>query len=474
MVQSPFSLGSLRSRLLIRCLSVWVLPCLLGLWLAGGLPTGKVLSQSARPLAGGETTSFIRSSQAYEQPSANLTELLLKKHIQGDIAFESVFVTAPATVNPGLGPYFNNASCVRCHIGNGRGLPEKSQLLVRVSGEVKPDPAHPKNGEGYFLEDIAPGEAVFPVPGLGTQIQDQAVYGRAPEATVKIEWQELTDHFADGTPYELRYPQPLITFAEGSPLPESVAVSLRIPPPVFGLGLLEAVPEADIMALADPGDQDGDGISGRPNRVWDVEAGATALGRFGLKANQPNLIQQTAAAYANDMGVSNPLFPEQDGTYDIDLETVELAAIYTQTLAVPARVLWQDPVVQQGEALFKQAQCVACHVETLKTGSRAIAELTNQIIHPYTDLLLHDMGSGLADGRPDFAATGREWRTPPLWGIGATQAVLPYAKYLHDGRARTLEEAILWHGGEAAAAQASFKSMTVSERQALIRFLRTL
>ncbi len=472
MVQSPFPLRSLR--FLIRFLAVWVLPCLLGSWLAGGLPTGKVLSQSVRPLAGGETTSFIRSSQAYEQPSANLTEFLLKKHIQGDIAFDSVFVTSPATVNPGLGPYFNNASCVGCHIGNGRGLPEQGQLLVRVSGGAKPDPAHLNNGKGYFLEDVAPGEQVFAVPGLGTQIQDQAVYGGVPEATVQIEWQEQTDHFADGTSYQLRYPHPVITVADGSPLPESVAISLRIPPPVFGLGLLEAVPETDILALADPEDQDGDGISGRPNRVWDVEARSTALGRFGLKANQPNLIQQTAAAYAHDMGVSNPLFPEKDGTHDIDLETVELAAIYAQTLAVPARVLWQDPVVQQGEALFKQAQCVACHVETLKTGSRAIAELTNQIIHPYTDLLLHDMGSGLADGRPDFAATGREWRTPPLWGIGATQAVLPYAKYLHDGRARTLEEAILWHGGEAAAAQASFKTMTASERQALIRFLRTL
>ncbi len=474
MVPNSIPHRSLWMRSLIHSV-VWVIPYLLGAILSVWIYPGTALSEVAIPLAGGDTTTFIHSSQAYEQPSANLTQEHLDKHILGDGAFEAVFVTAPANVHPGLGPYFNNASCVGCHIGNGRGLPQKGQLLVRVSGEAAPAMEALRDGSGYHLEDVAPGEQVFAVPGLGTQIQDQAVYGVTPEATVDIQWQEQTGEYADGSLYSLRVPNPRITRIKGSPLADTMTTSLRIPPPVFGLGLLEAVPEAEILAFADPEDHDTDGISGRPNWVWDVQAKAPALGRFGLKANQPHLLQQTAAAYVNDMGVTNPLFPENDGSHDIDLETLDLATFYVQTLAVPARRLLQDSVVQQGEALFDQAQCAACHIPTLSTATHpTIPELSNQTIHPYTDLLLHDMGPGLADHRADFEATGQEWRTSALWGIGATQTVLPYAKYLHDGRARTLEEAILWHGGEAKSAQQSFENMTQSDRRALIRFLRTL
>ncbi len=201
---------------------------------------------------------------------------------------------------------------------------------------------------------------------------------------------------------------------------------------------------------------------------------ATVLGRFGWKANNPNLLQQSASAYVNDMGVTNPLFPEPDGTSDIDEETLENAEFYVQTLAVPARNLLNDPQVQRGEELFNQAKCNACHVDTLQTGRYEVRELANQTIHPYTDLLLHDMGSDLADNRPDFLATGTEWRTPPLWGIGLTQTVLPYSLYLHDGRAQTLEEAILWHGGEAKVSREAFKNLNKSDRTALVKFLRSL
>ncbi len=429
---------------------------------------------AATPLAGGETTVFNRASSAYEQPSAGLSEENFQRHGEGDIAFEAVFVTPPATINSGLGPLFNNASCVGCHIRNGRGLPEKGQLLVRVSQNGVPPSNEEFSEKDYYAEAIAPAENATPVPGLGTQIQEQGVYGHPPEGKVEIAWQEQTGKYGDETTYSLRTPEANIIQSNGKPLPASVMTSLRIPPPVFGLGLLEAVEDKTILANSDPEDKNGDGISGHPNQVWDIEKESLVLGRFGWKANQPNLIQQTASAYVNDMGVTNPLFREPDGSEDIDRKTLEVAAFYVQTLAVPARTLLKDSKVKRGEELFAQAKCSSCHVSELSTGDYFIPELAHQKIHPYTDMLLHDMGAGLADGRPDFQATGTEWRTPPLWGIGLTQTVLPYSTYLHDGRARTLEEAILWHGGEAEVAKEAFVNMSSSDRSALLRFLQSL
>jgi CxxC motif-containing protein (DUF1111 family) len=452
-----------------------------GLFSAGfspGFDRGFVVqAQTSIPMAGGTTTVSNRSSNAYEQPSAGLSAAEVNRHLKGDLAFEAVFVTAPAPLNSGLGPLFNNASCAGCHLRNGRGLPQPGQLLARVSLpaiEASSSDAPGMPIANYHPEATVDLESTPPVPGLGTQIQDHGVYGQAPEATVDLQWQEQTGQYGDGTPYRLRSPQPHITLRDGSPLPPSVQVSLRLPPPVFGLGLLEAVPDTDILALADPEDRNQDGISGRPNQVWDVVQQTTALGRFGLKANQPNLLQQSAAAYVNDMGITNPLFPNPDGSSDIDRTTLDQATFYVQTLAVPGRTLLNDPEVQRGEMLFTVANCAACHVSELRTGNHPIPVLTNQVIHPYTDLLLHDLGDGLADHRSDFQATGTEWRTSPLWGIGLTQTVLPYSSYLHDGRARTLEEAILWHSGEAEASKEAFRTMSAADRAALIRFLRSL
>lgn len=434
-------------------------------------------SAQAAPMAGGETTVLNRTSSAYEQPAANLSEAAMDEHFQGDLAFDAVFVTPPARVNPGLGPHFNNASCVGCHIRNGRGLPEKGQLLARVSlpsEEDAPEVDTSKPIGTYHPEAVADTENTPPVPGLGTQIQDQAVYGQPPEASVEIQWQDIQGQYDDGSPYTLRSPQAKITLANGQLLPSTIRTSLRVPPPIFGLGLLEAVPDAMIKSLADPEDTNGDGISGRFNQVWDVQKQALALGRFGLKANQPNLLQQSAAAYVNDMGVTNPLFTETDGASDIDQDILKAAAIYVQTLGVPGRTLVDNDEVKKGEQLFTEANCAACHIATLKTGDHEYKSLTQQTIHAYTDLLLHDMGKGLADNRPDFLATGTEWRTPPLWGLGLTQTVLPYSSYLHDGRARSVEEAILWHGGEAQSSQAAFKGMQESDRKALLKFLNSL
>ncbi|NJK41166.1 MAG: c-type cytochrome [Acaryochloridaceae cyanobacterium SU_2_1] len=453
-------------------------------WLCGLVAIATLLlsqilhpTASGSPLAGGQTTVLNRSSTAYEQPAANLTATDLEEHFAGDLAFDAVFVTPPARVNAGLGPHFNNSSCVGCHIRNGRGLPEKGQLLVRVSRpenqktdqNLSPEPA---SLNSYHAEDYIAIENTPPVAGLGTQIQDQAVYGQPPEAQVEINWQEHQGKYPDGTPYQLRSPQALITLSKGQPLPPQIKTSLRIPPPVFGLGLLEAIPDATLQSLADPEDQNHDGVSGRPNRVWDGQKQAEVIGRFGLKANQPNLFQQSAAAYVNDMGVTNPLFPESNS--DIDQQTLKAATFYVQSLGVPARTLLDNPEVKKGEHLFTQANCIACHTATLQTGAHPLQALAKQRIHPYSDLLLHDMGPGLADNRPDFLASGTEWRTAPLWGLGLTQTVLPYSSFLHDGRARSIEEAVLWHGGEAQTAQKTFKGMKERDRKALLAFLNSL
>lgn len=412
------------------------------------------------PRAGGDTTIDDQTTNAFSNPAPNLDDAALEQHLAGDAEFEATFVTPPATVNAGLGPRFNNRSCSACHIKDGRGLPvfgpgaQGSMALVRVSA-----------ADGTVSE-------------LGTQLQDHAIYGESPEVTVVLEWiEEPGRHPSDGAQYSLRRPKLSVILADGSPLPGDFLTSLRIPPPVFGLGLLEAVPDQTLLALADPDDADGDGISGRVNQVWDAAEDSLAPGRFGWKANVPNLRQQAAAAYVHDIGVSNPLFVD-DGTGqsepEIDEERLGAATFYVQTLAVPARRDVDDPTVQRGERLFTQSGCASCHVPSLDTGDHPVAAVRHQRIHPYTDLLLHNVGFDLADGRPDFEASGTEWRTPPLWGVGLSERVLSGAGFLHDGRARSLAEAILWHGGEAESSRNAFHAMPAGDREALIAFLKSL
>ncbi|HEY9824303.1 MAG TPA: di-heme oxidoredictase family protein, partial [Stenomitos sp.] len=288
-------------------------------------------------------------------------------------------------------------------------------------------------------------------------------------------WQEQQGQYPDGTTYTLRSPAvKLVQTDPNIPIPPNTQISLRVPPAVFGTGLLEAVPESEIVQQADPEDRNGDGISGRPNYVWHPIEKRNALGRFGLKANTPDLTVQTAAAYINDMGVTNPVFPGNDASPDIDRKILDNTIFYVQTLGVPARTLDKDKQVHRGEKLFAQANCAGCHVATLHTGSAQSPVLAHQTIHPYSDLLLHDMGEALADHRPDFQASGSEWRTAPLWGLGLVQTVLPYSGYLHDGRARTIEEAIVWHGGEAQASKTAYMAMAKGDREALLKFLNSL
>lgn len=422
--------------------------------------------------SGGAMTIQDGTSRAFANPAPNLDATSEALHFEGDVAFEAKFITAPAPVNAGLGPLYNNISCVSCHAGDGRGRPplygeELVSILFRLS-----------------IPGSAPDGGPNPVPGFGGQLQPRSVVGSIGEANVVITYTELPAFFPDGESYSLREPHYTITNPY-IPLPPNVMISPRVAPPVFGLGLLEAIPESTILALADESDANKDGISGKPNYVQDVVNKQSTLGRFGLKCNQPNLRQQNAGAYNGDMGVTTTVFPEENShgqlqgipahSPEVDDKTLDAVVHYTRTLAVPARRNTGNAEVQRGKKLFVQANCSGCHTMTLQTGVvDNLPELSNQTIHPYTDLLLHDMGDGLSDGRPDYKASGNEWRTAPLWGIGLTEIVNGHSNFLHDGRARSLIEAIMWHGGEATASRDYFKNLSAGDRKAVILYLRSL
>jgi CxxC motif-containing protein (DUF1111 family) len=417
---------------------------------------------------------------AFSLPAANLPRDKTRDFFFGNRLFNTNWTQAPASVEAfdGLGPLFNRVSCSGCHLRDGRGQPPEradeplESILVRISLPGEDEHGGPR-----------------PHPVYGDQISDRAIQGIAAEARVSFAWEEIEGAYADGTPYRLRKPRVSLHDPAYGPLGDGLLLSPRVAPAVFGLGLLEALPEADILAMADPEDRDGDGISGRPNRVWDIEAGRTALGRFGWKANQPNLRQQNAGAALGDIGLTSVLRPDENcstaqadcvaapngGAPEMSAVFLDKLTLYTRSLAVPARRNLEDPQVAQGETLFRAAGCPSCHVPTLETGQvEGAPELSGQRIHPFTDLLLHDMGEGLADDRPDFLASGREWRTPPLWSLGLIEQVNKHDRLLHDGRARGPAEAILWHDGEAAAAREAFRSLSKDERDALIAFLMSL
>lgn len=426
-----------------------------------------------RLMAGGETTVFLATSNAFSTPAPNLDPQSLGLHLSGDVQFESIFVTAPANVNSGLGPIFNNSSCIACHPRDGRSafpliINNRSGLLVRAS-----------------IPGLDAHGGPLAAPGFGLQIQNQALFGYTPEAAYQVTFEERTETLADGTVITLK--KPIITLTNPyTPFPAGMMLSPRIGTPVFGLGLLEAIPEANILALQDINDNNGDGISGKANYVWDPVLQQTVLGRFGWKANTGTILVQCAAAYVEDMGITNYVFPNetghnqsngQDGLNDdpeITNEVLDQVALYCKTLAVPAPRNISNRQVREGAGIFERIGCAQCHTPKQTTGFSPIAALSNQTIFPYSDLLLHDMGEGLADNRPDFLASGSEWKTRPLWGIGLTELVNGHTFFLHDGRARNLTEAILWHGGEGQKAKDHFKQLSTSERNALLAFLNSL
>lgn len=521
-------------------------------------------------ILGGETTDveFTGSSHAFSQPAANLKGELFDLHMQGDANFETSLFGSADSSEPfsGLGPVQNNVNCDACHQQDGRAnlpalehKPEldsylfrdkngfykfgDSGLFLRISIETPSINAAEKNASNCW-------GAPVPVPNFSDQLFHRGVIGvrvdennrtidqGAGQADVWMKYEYKTVTYPDGNTVELSKPlffvdnpydapddpnmyNPITVEANATSrlFKPDVKFGPRIGMPMIGLGLLATIKESDILALADPDDADGDGISGKPNWVCDKEkydackaAGncdtnpPISLGRYGWKANTPTVAHQSLGALRGDIGVTNPLFKKESTagtdlmksykarhplftTYsdtnktDADMGFARSVTFYAETLSVPPRRNYNDPDVQQGGMIFERIGCVKCHHPSFTTGTKSesfsrngkrIKELENQKIYPFTDMLLHDMGPDLADGRKDFDATGSEWKTRPLWGIGATQKINPGAGFLHDGRARTLEEAILWHGGEAEAIKTEFMQLSKTKRNQLIKFLKSL
>ncbi len=442
-------------------------------------------------LTAGVFTSAEQGEAAYSVPVATLSRKQMETFAKGKAQFNEAWVVAPDPNGVwGLGPTFNEDRCAHCHLNNGRakapldGGEIEGGMLVRLS-----IPGRSKEG------------GPLPHPNYGDQLQNHGIPGRVPEEGHAIlHWELRQITLADGEMVSLRKPRIEFRGLQFGELGHDIMISARVAQPVFGVGLLEAVPEEMMLSIAR--EQATLGVEGKPNYVWDVEQNKVALGRFGWKANQPSLRQQTAAAFIGDIGANSYLFQSKncpsvqlqckdvpsaaqcggqggcDGnTFRPEVLPIRLGNItlYLQALAVPARRGVDDPEVKRGEELFATGKCAACHWPLLQTGDKpALAVAANQPVHAYTDLLLHDMGEELADGRPDYLASGREWRTAPLWGIGLLRAVNGHSDLLHDGRARNVSEAILWHGGQAEAARDAFSNMSAAGRQALVKFVESL
>ncbi|MDO9322841.1 MAG: di-heme oxidoredictase family protein [Pseudomonas sp.] len=443
-------------------------------------------AEPGEALSAGSATVVASNRNAFSLPSANLSALRRLDFSVGNSFFRNPWVVAPSTTTArdGLGPLFNTNGCQNCHIKDGRGHPpainavSATSMLVRLSIPAGPADASALERQGSV-----------PEPVYGGQLQDMAIPGTAPEGKLRLDYEYQQLQFADGSAIELRQPRLQISQLGYGPLHPATQFSARVAPPMIGLGLLEAISEASVLANADPDDSNADGISGRANRVWDDQQGKTVLGRFGWKAGQPNLNQQNSHAFAGDMGLTTTLLPSDDcspsqtdcraaingGTPEVSEHILAQVLFYSRNLGVPARRKVDDPQVLAGKALFQQAGCTSCHTPRFTTAANAAEpELANQLIRPYSDLLLHDMGEGLADNRPEFLANGREWRTPPLWGIGLTETVSGHSQFLHDGRARNLLEAIVWHAGEAEAAKQQVLHFDSQQRAALLAFLQSL
>jgi CxxC motif-containing protein (DUF1111 family) len=458
---------------------------------------------------GGATTVYATGKNAFSFPLANLDEPGRTRFVIGNSFFKRNWVEAPAstTARDGLGPHFIARSCAGCHVLDGRGAPPEWKntlgaepegtvaLLMRLSVAGTPEP----------------GEGVRPDPVYGDQFNNAAIQGVKPEGRVEIRQQPLHGRFADGTRYTLQKPLYKLTDLAYGPLAPGVMVSPRIAPQIAGIGLLEAIPEAEILRNAREQAATAGPIKGQPNRVWDVFTQDERIGRFGWKANVATIAHQTAGAFHGDIGITSSVFPQEtctptqkdclaaphgggktsgrDGIVpastaggdapEIDDETLGHVIFYQATLAPAARRQVNDAQVLRGQALFAQAQCAACHRPSYVTAEGPFPKLTSpalkgQRIWPYTDLLLHDMGPDLADGRPDFQANGNQWKTPPLWGIGLIRDVNGHQRLLHDGRANGVLEAILWHGGEAQVSKEQVLKMKPGERQALVKFVESL
>ncbi len=449
-----------------------------------------IVPDDGSALPGGATTVHVDGRNAFSLPAANLSDDERSRFAIGNSFFRRNWVEAPSSTRArdGLGPHFIARSCGGCHAQDGRGAPpdfrkglndQPVALLIRLSVPG----ANPHGGPN-------------PEPVYGDQLNNAAVQGVRPEGEITIRHDTVRGRFADGTPYVLRKPLYGFTKLGYGPMAPDTMLSPRVAPQLVGVGLLEAIDEAEIERNArDQAAAEGP-IRGMPNRVWDAFAQKEKVGRFGWKANVATLAHQTAGAFLGDMGITSLPFPDEACTAaqadcraaprgaqgkapEIDEKTFSDVVFYQAMLAPPARRDASNARIVKGQQLFAQAQCAACHRPSYVTAEGPFPRLTSkalsgQRIWPYTDLLLHDMGDGLADGRPDFQANGRQWKTPPLWGIGRIKEVNGHTRLLHDGRARGVLEAILWHGGEAQASRDSVLTMTRDERDALVTFVESL
>uniref|UniRef100_UPI0035A89961 di-heme oxidoreductase family protein n=1 Tax=Mesorhizobium sp. LHD-90 TaxID=3071414 RepID=UPI0035A89961 len=452
--------------------------------------------ESFELLPGGATTSKKRPNQdAFSHSSANITFEQEGTFKLGNGLFRKLWVSSPSSTqaSDGLGPLFNARACQSCHLKDGRGHPpegaaDATSMFFRLARAAETEEEQRAVADRAVLN--------LPDPVYGGQLQDLAVPGLAGEGKMAISYTEIPVTLGDGTVVSLRRPAYSVTDLSDGPLHPGTTLSPRVTPAMIGLGLVEQIHPADIFANADPDDRDGDGISGKPNIVRDELSRELTLGRFGWKAQAPSIRQQSADAFAGDIGISTPEVPKSFGDCteaqascramptgvqarlgDVEAPppVMDLVTFYSQNLAVPARRDVGKPAVLAGKKIFYELGCASCHTPKFVTRRDAPDKAFSfQLIWPYSDFLLHDLGDGLADGQQVGDATGNEWRTPPLWGIGLTKRVSGHTFFLHDGRARNLTEAILWHGGEAQKARDRFAAVPAADRQALITFLESL
>jgi len=467
---------------------------------SGAAVERRAVLQPGEELPGGQATTLASPtlSEAFSHFSANMGFAKELDFKIGNGLFRRQWVSAPSSTRSadGLGPLFNARGCQSCHLKDGRGHPPRGPAVEDRSVSMFLRLSIPPQTEEQRAELNSGRASVIAEPTYGTQLQELGIQGHLGEGRMIVSYEEVPVELAGGEVVKLRKPSYRIADLAYGPLHPQTMMSPRVAPQMIGLGLLEAIPEADILALADPDDRNGDGISGRANRVWSVEQNAPVLGRFGWKAGQPTVMQQSAEAFAGDVGISSWMVPRpygdcmpaqtlcRDGPHggsktnpneEINRTMLDLVGFYARNLAVPARREPGSPEVLAGKQVFHAIGCASCHVPRHVTGDASPdVHLRGQEIWPYTDLLLHDMGEGLADGRPEGLANGREWRTAPLWGIGLTSIVNGHTFFLHDGRARSITEAILWHDGEARRARDAFAGLSPNERGQLLAFINSL
>ena len=419
------------------------------------------------PQSGGQASVDDQTVHAYALAIRGLERSEQRAFSVGNAFFNDNWVSAPASTEgrDGLGPLFNARSCSSCHFKDGRAAPVPGQagflLRLRLSGEgvAQPDPVY------------------------GGQIQDFSIVPETEEAAVHIDVTDKVVTYPDGQQVTMHVPSYRLSDLRYGELHPETVMSPRVAPAVFGLGLLAAIPEATLTALEDVSDRNNDGISGRINRLADGQ-----VGRFGWKADVPSLIAQTTGAFVHDMGITSTREPDHPhteaqvaldelphgGLPEVDDQKVDRIVGYLERIAVPYSRDVDGLEVRKGRRLFSRIGCDGCHIPELRTGVHAVSQLSEQRIQPYTDLLLHDMGADLADGFASHTANGQEWRTPPLWGLGLMPVVNGHTRLLHDGRAHSIEEAIVWHGGEAMQSREAFMVLDVKERSQVLRFLESL